>query len=138
MPGALGKYDIAKIVGWAFTEGLLDVTAPTDEGQDESPRNRLDRLRGDEVELSLAAERGHVVDVDPARRLITRRVNEAKALLEQLPDRFAAELPEEADADMRAKVRKVTQEQLDEVFLLMSELPKSSPFNPLDEEATSE
>lgn len=126
MPGVEGRYDVGACVSWAFLQGLLkfEKTTDDDELKNESPKNRLDRLKGDEKEIDVARLQAAIVDVDPARRMVTRLIHEAKALLDQLVDRIPAEMPTEISPEIRHRIRGIVQEILDDAYSVLSQMDR--------------
>lgn len=124
MPGKDGNYDVGACVAWAFLEGLLKFERTTDVPEDESPHDRLERLKGDEKEIDVARLQQQIIDVEPVRRMVTRLILEAKALLDQLADRIPAELPQEISAETRQRVREIVQATLDDCYSVLSQMDR--------------
>jgi hypothetical protein len=105
-------------------EGLLQFARTTDIPEDESPHDRLERLKGDEKEIDVARLQAAIIDVGPVRRMVTRLILEAKALLDQLADSIPAALPQEIDAQTRQRVRKLVQAVLDDAYSVLSQMDR--------------
>lgn len=123
MPGRVGRYNLDRIAAWAHAEGLLGGPAAANRQDPESAKARLDRLRGDAVQLKLARQRGELVAADPVRRLVGRLIHEAKSRLDQLPDRILAGLPAELTNDELARIRRHLQKALDDTYTTLAEIP---------------
>jgi hypothetical protein len=98
-PGSPGRYDLAAIAAWR--EGQQSNGDEPAEGA----RGRFLAARAAREELRLAKERGELVRLDDTRRLMIRHINEAKAILGQLPDRVLAVLPAAIAGKIRRQVR---------------------------------
>ena len=91
-PGKPGRYDLDAIERWR--QRNLAVTP----GNGESAHARWMEARAERETLKVLQMRGELVPLEPIRRLFVRHVNEAKALMDQIPDRVLAVLPREPGA----------------------------------------
>ena len=84
------QYDSADVIEWRVQQ-LLDRV----NGQSESAKERLDRLRGDREEMTIARESGEVVDATEMQHFFGSMVVAARA------DLLASALSIKAEADAR-------------------------------------
>lgn len=89
MPGKPGRYDLDAIAAWRAERGVGRKRTQSEE------RTRLLRIEAALKKQRLRKLRGELVSADELRRVIVRHIHEAKSLLEQLPDRVVARLPDD-------------------------------------------
>lgn len=124
MPGRPGRYDLAAIAAWRGGRQPAKPGRLSPEREAAMARHEL--ARAEEREIKVARLRGQLVAVDPARRLVGRRVHEARSVLDQLPDQILAGLPESlADADRR-RVAETARTSVARTCKMLSGLPAAS------------
>lgn len=103
--GASNQYDTADVINWRIARAVNGT-------QQESPKDRLDRLRGDREELELAQLRGTLVSVSEIEPALAQFIADAVDLLTTLPDKFAPIIVEAGSIDA---VHGVLQDVFEEV-----------------------
>jgi phage terminase Nu1 subunit (DNA packaging protein) len=83
--GAENQYDTAQVIAWVIARELSRVQA-------ESPKDRLDRIRGDREELALAKDLGEVAPAVMFEQTWADHILAARTELLALPDILASEL----------------------------------------------
>ncbi|QZA80248.1 terminase small subunit [Deefgea piscis] len=103
--GTSNQYDTAQVLSWRIAKALT--------GSSESAKDRLDRLRGDQIERQMEIEARQLVTVADIEPALSQFFSDAVALLTGLPDKYAQifETAESLDAkhaaleDMIAEIR---------------------------------
>ena len=88
IPGRRGKpavYPAQEFVAWLIEFRLGQITGSADAGDPQQMRARLDRLRGDAVELDLKVKSGEFAPIDTIRDVLGDVASQIKAILESLP-----------------------------------------------------
>jgi len=98
MPGEPGDYDLDEIEAWREREGLARVDANSVKAEGQRIDNELKQLKLDQA-------RGTLVAIDVIVRLFIRHIHEAKAILDQVPDRAVSALPAKTPRKIRTSVR---------------------------------
>lgn len=70
-PGVASEYELAACIQWL-------VQREVGKAQGESPRDRVFRLQGDDLELELAKKQGRLIEVDQVEPLLTAAVIAAR------------------------------------------------------------
>jgi len=102
MPGEPGSYDLAAIEEWRQQKRGESAD------QNDSERGKIMAVDRQLKELKLRQQLGEVAPVDPLLRRMERRIHEAKAILNQIPELVVAVAVEEgfpADAAGRLRLR---------------------------------
>lgn len=87
--GASNQYDTAAVIQWRIAREINGASK-------ESPKDRLDRLRGDQVELELAETRRQLVNLAEIEPALGQFFSDAVALMASMPDKYAPLLSEVA------------------------------------------
>lgn len=90
--GASNQYDTAAVIAWRIAREINGA-------QKESPKDRLDRLRGDQIERQMAVDARELIpsaEIEPA---LGQFIADAVALMTSLPDKYAPLLGEVAGPD---------------------------------------
>ena len=119
MPGSPGRYDTERIAAWR--EGL-DSATKADRDKPVSDRQRLDRIRADREALRLARERHQLVPLEAVRRLFIRHVDEAKAILMQIPDAVIGALPAKTTTKDRQNIGRDARRIVEDTCQALSDL----------------
>ena len=90
--GASNQYDSSAVIQWRIAREVNGATK-------ESPKDRLDRLRGDQVELELAQLRRDLVQVAEIEPALGQFIADSVALMLSLPDKYAPLLAEAGSPD---------------------------------------
>lgn len=90
--GASNQYDTAMVIQWRIAREVHGAAK-------ESPKDRLDRLRGDQVELELAQLRRDLVNIAEIEPALGQYFSDAVALMMSMPDKYAPLISEAPDAD---------------------------------------
>jgi phage terminase Nu1 subunit (DNA packaging protein) len=88
MPHGQGVYDLEAVAAWLKESGIQ-----REQSSGPGARAQLLAAQVKLAELKLARMGGELVEIEVARRLFVRHVHEAKAILDQVPDRVLAALP---------------------------------------------
>lgn len=91
MPGSPGAYDLEEIAAWREREGLT-------RSDEDSERSQLLRIEAQTKQAKLERLLGELAPREPIRRAVVRYNQEAKTLLEQIPEAIYAKLPPQAPA----------------------------------------
>lgn len=106
MPGKAGQWDLAEILAWRDQRRQHTATArATDQAVVEAERRRAIAAANRE-ERRDKHEAEDLVEVDAVRRLFQQHVNAARSILEQVPDRVIACLPQATRATTRRRVKR--------------------------------
>lgn len=108
-PGVPGEYDAPACIRWLVEREVRKV-------QGESPRDRLDRLRGDELEMNLMRERGRLVEVAAVEPMMRAAIVSARERIRNEPARFAALLEGKGKSERETLLR----ELFDDVLIKLS------------------
>jgi len=114
-----GGYDLEAVDAWLETSRSRGGAPPDTKG-----RQQRERLRDLEIELAetkLAQQRGRLIEVEPVRRMLVRHIHEAKAILDQLPDRVLGVLPSRTKAGVRRSVRKRVAAAVDGAYTMLAD-----------------
>lgn len=107
MPGSARRWDLAQILAWRDErQQKTAAVRATDQGVVEAERRRA-VAEANRAERRDRREAGDLVEVEEVRRLFAQHVNAARSILEQIPDRVIAALPQ----GTRAAARRRTQSQ---------------------------
>ncbi len=109
-PGVPGEYDSEACIRWRVEREVAKVQGP------ETPKDRLARLQGDDLEMKLARERGKLIEkaaVEPAMRAA---IVSARERVRNEPARIAAQMESLDRAGREALLRDL----LDEVLTKLS------------------
>lgn len=90
--GQPNQYDTATVIQWWLQRELR-------KAQFESPKDRLDRLRGDREELELQRIRRELIPAGDLAPALDQYVTDVTAMLEGLPEQYAESLQQTADVD---------------------------------------
>jgi hypothetical protein len=117
MPGSTGQYDLDEIRQWREEQVDVDATPV------ESERAKLLSIERRQRELKLQQALGEVAPVDQWFRRMTRRVNEAKAVLVQFPEMITAVVEEaRCPAEVVRNVRRRADETVRQVCDMIADL----------------
>ncbi|QRO34140.1 terminase small subunit [Chromobacterium violaceum] len=89
--GSANQYDTGDVIRWRIAREA--------NGEKESAKDRLDRLRGDQVELDLLEARRVLVNVAEIEPALGQFIADAVALMVSMPDKYAPLLGEMSTAD---------------------------------------
>ena len=84
-PGHENRYDLGAVARWACLREVQKRNIV-------SPFDRLNLVRAQREELSLARDKGEIVSVEEMRPAVRRWVNEILGVLLSIPDRYAQQL----------------------------------------------
>ena len=96
-PGRRGKpaaYPAREFVAWLIQYHLGQLSGSADAGDPQAMKARLDRLRGDQVELDLKVKSGEYAPINIIRDVLGDVAAQLKAILESLPRRIKNAQPE--------------------------------------------
>lgn len=82
-PGVSGEYDAPACIRWMVEREVRKV-------QGESPKDRLARLQGDELEMKLAQQRGKLIDTTAVEPAMRAAIVSARERIRNEPARIAA------------------------------------------------
>jgi len=122
MPGRAGAWDLKAILQWR--DGAAQAATPAAAGD----QSKADAERRKAIAEAAIAERkerllaGKLIELEPVRRLFVRHVEEAKALMGQIPDRVAAALPAKTAAKIRKSAREEARRVIDDVCESLADL----------------
>ena len=106
MPGRARQWDLREILAWRDERQASRAAArAVDETTIDAERRRAVAAANRE-ERRDRQEAGELVEVDAVRRLIVQHVNEARSILEQLPDQTIACLPAATKSATRRRVKR--------------------------------
>jgi phage terminase Nu1 subunit (DNA packaging protein) len=108
-PGVSGEYDGPACIRWLVEREVRKV-------QGESPKDRLARLQGDELEMDLAERRGRLVEAGAVEPMMRAAIVSARERIRNEPARIAAALEGKDKAAREAMLR----ELFDEVLMKLS------------------
>lgn len=104
-PGVPGEYDAPACIRWLVEREVRKV-------QGENPRDRLDRLRGDELEMNLARERGKLIEAGTVEPAMQAAIVSARERIYGEPARIAAVLEGKSRGESEALLRGLFDEVL--------------------------
>lgn len=90
--GSSNQYDTGAVITWRIAREVNGA-------KQESPKDRLDRLRGDQVELELSQLRRELVNIAEIEPALGQYFSDAVALMVSMPDKYAPLISETADPD---------------------------------------
>lgn len=108
-PGVPGEYDSAACIRWQVEREVRKV-------QGESPKDRLARLQGDDLEMKLAHQRGKLIDTSTVEPAMRAAIVSARERICGEPARMAILLEGLDRAGREAKLRGL----FDEVLVKLS------------------
>lgn len=124
--GSPNQYDTAAVIAWRIAREINGA-------EKESQKDRLDRLRGDQIELQMAKEIRELIPAAEIEPAIGQFISDAVALIAGIPDKYAP-IVEAADS-LDAK-HAVLEDAVDEVRQLLGNYEfRESPDNSIAAEA---
>lgn len=84
-PGVPGEYDSDVCIRWLVAREVRKV-------QGESPKDRLARLQGDDLEIKLETQRGKLIDVGAVEPAMRAAIVSARERIRSEPARIAAQM----------------------------------------------
>ncbi len=103
-----GHYPIHEIDAWLKAEGLHPTesnhSGGTTDNELKAERVRLMQLKAAEKELELGRKRGELIEVATVTAFMARQINQAGALIDEIPDRAMAKLPPDVSQDAREAI----------------------------------
>jgi hypothetical protein len=88
------------------------------------------------LELEYLSKAGRVVDREDVERFIARTIETAKAILEELPDRIEAGLPQECDTTIRELHRRVATDVVRAALGQLAELQQEGDADDAEEDGS--
>jgi len=107
-PGVPSEYDAPACVRWLVEREVRKVRA-------ESPKDRLARLQGDELELKLARERGKLIEAATVEPAMRAAIVAGRERIRNEPARIAAALEGRTRAEREVALRELFDEVLEKV-----------------------
>lgn len=126
MPHGQGVYDLDTVAAWLKQTGIQQASA------DPGAKAQLLAVQVKIAELKLARLGGELVEIEVARRLFVRHIHEAKAILNQIPDRVLAALPAAAVKTLRQTIRRQTAGVVRAACQSLSDLLSAPEIEPPD------
>jgi phage terminase Nu1 subunit (DNA packaging protein) len=123
-PGTPGEYDAPACVRWLVEREVRKV-------QGESPKDRLARLQGDQLEMDLAERRGKLIEAGAVEPMMRAAIVSARERIRNEPARIAATLEGKDKAEREAMLR----ELFDEVLMKLSRWQQPGVDEDGDEDA---
>lgn len=122
MPGNRGRYDLSEILAWRDRrDEQLRGKSP-----DAAAKARAETQRAiAEANIAERKDRlmaGQLIEREAVRRLFVQHVAEAKALLDQLPDRITAALPDKTGSKIRRRAKADAQKIVDDACHALADL----------------
>ena len=114
--GSRGKewiFNTADVLDWRTEQAVIDAVGDTNESSEDELRRRKLAAETTIVEISAAKERGEVVYIDDAVKMITDDYIAAKSRLRNIPLRVAVSLVGETD---ERKVKDILISEIDEAL----------------------
>lgn len=109
-PGVSGEYDSVACVRWLVEREVRKVQGP------ETPKDRLSRLQGDDLEMKLARERGQLIPATAVEPAMRAAIVTARERIRSEPARIAALL----EGKNRSERESMLRELFDEVMTKLS------------------
>lgn len=136
LPGKSGQWDLDAIDSW-LEEHQLGQHRPTEPAVEPAPEGAVSRAEAERrravadaerAELRVRRERGELIEVHRVVREYQHHATHARALMQQMPNRLLADLPETATADDKRRFRERAQRIIDDVVAaLHSDLLSRGP-----------
>lgn len=104
-PGVSGEYDAPACIRWLVEREVRKV-------QGESPKDRLARLQGDQLEMDLAERRGKLIEAAAVEPMMRAAIVSARERIRNEPARVAAMLEGKDKAEREAMLRELFDEAL--------------------------
>lgn len=104
-PGVPGEYDAPACIRWLVESEVRKV-------QGESPKDRLARLQGDQLEMDLAERRGKLIEAGAVEPMMRAAIVSARERIRNAPARIAATLEGKDKAEREATLRELFDEAL--------------------------
>lgn len=104
-PGVPGEYDSAACIRWQLEREVRKV-------QGESPKDRLARLQGDDLEMKLAHQRGKLIDTAAVEPAMRAAIVSARERIRSEPARIATLMEGLDRADRETRLRELFDEVL--------------------------
>jgi len=108
-PGAPSEYDAPSCIRWLVDREVRKV-------QGESPKDRLARLQGDQLEMDLAERRGKLIEAGAVEPMMRAAIVSARERIRNEPARIATALEGKDKAEREAMLRDL----FDEVLMKLS------------------
>jgi len=99
-PGVPGQYDAPACVRWLVEREVRKV-------QGESPKDRLARLQGDDLEMKLERERGKLIEAGAVEPMMRAAIVSARERIRNEPARIAVALEGMTKAEREALLREL-------------------------------
>lgn len=104
-PGVPGEYESDACIRWLVAREVSKV-------QGESPKDRLARLQGDQLEMDLAERRGQLIEAGAVEPAMRAAIVSARERIRNEPARIAAALEGQGKAQREALLRDLFDEAL--------------------------
>lgn len=104
-PGVSGEYDAPACIRWLVEREVRKV-------QGESPKDRLARLQGDQLEMDLAERRGKLIEAATVEPMMRAAIVSARERIRNEPARLAEALEGKDKAEREALLRDLLDETL--------------------------
>jgi phage terminase Nu1 subunit (DNA packaging protein) len=104
-PGVPGEYEAPACIRWLVEREVRKV-------QGESPKDRLSRLQGDQLEMDLAERRGKLIEVGTIEPMMRAAIVSARERIRNEPMRIAAALEGLEKTEREAMLRELFDEVL--------------------------
>lgn len=154
--GSNGHYDLEAIRAWRdtaysrptndgggrkATEAAAASTAQTLDGPEIRRRRDAADIKEREskaaiLELEYLTKAGRILDREDVERSIARTIETAKAILEELPDRIEAGLPQECDTTIRELHRRVATDVVRAALGQLAELQQEGDADDAEEDGS--
>ncbi|MDK9705004.1 MAG: terminase small subunit [Sulfuritalea sp.] len=105
-PGVPGEYDSVACVRWLVDREVRKVQGP------ESPKDRLSRLQGDDLEMKLARERGQLIPAAAVEPAMRAAIVTARERIRSEPARIAALLEGKSRSERESLLRELFDETM--------------------------
>lgn len=104
-PGVSNEYEAAACIRWLVEREVRKV-------QGESPKDRLARLQGDQLEMDLAERRGKLIEAAAVEPMMRAAIVSARERIRNEPARIAAALEGKDKVEREAMLRELFDEAL--------------------------
>jgi len=131
-PDPDGYFPLDEIAAW-----LEAREGETPAGDTGSYRSRREYARSERELIALERDRKRLIEAEPMERFFERTINNATAVLDQMPDRIEARLPTTLTAAVRRKIRKAAEQTVRETREALAELLEGDT-DPTDDETDDE